>query len=399
MEPASNLQASLAPYAQDFGPFDGRVWLNASHQGPLPRVAIDAAERAVADKRAPYRIVDSAFSDVPQRLRRAIGQLIRADPDDIVLANSATYGLDLLARAIDWQSGDEILLVDGDFPADIYPWLPLRHQGVAVRFLQPHHGRVPDAEELLPALTARTRVFCTSWVNSFTGHVADPDALGRVCRDRNVVFILNVTQGLGARVLDVSRLPVDALICSGYKWLLGPYGTGFCWLAPALRASLAPCHAYWLPNVWGRSDGMTHYAMRSDLGARAYDVFDTANFLNFIPWTASLEYLLAAGPKEVDRYDRDLVDALVSRVDDDLYDILSPTSAFSQTTMVVVRPRRVLDARGVHAALASAGVDTSLREGTIRLSPHLYNTREEIDFAVHGLNDASRFPRSPPRRG
>lgn len=244
-------------------------------------------------------------------------------------------------------------------------------------------ARIPSSE-ISPACPARDEA---------------PAGVARVCRDRNVVFILNVTQGLGARVLDVSRLPVDALICSGYKWLLGPYGTGFCWLTPTLRASLAPCHAYWLPNVWGRSDGMARYAIRSDLGARAYDVFDTANFLNFVPWTASLEYLLAAGPEEVNRYDRNLVGELVSRVDDDLYDILSPTVAFDQTTMVVVRPRCGPDARVVHAVLTSAGVDTSLREGTIRLSPHLYNTREEIDFAVHGLNDASRFPRSPHRRG
>src|SRR5215472_3527869 len=128
--------AEPATYAQDFGPFDGRVWLNSAHQGPMPRVAVEAARKAIEQKARPFHIANDAFFQVPVRLRTALGKLVRADPNDIILGNSTTYGLDLLANGMRWRPGDEVLLVDGDYPANIYPWMVLRDQGVTVRYIK-----------------------------------------------------------------------------------------------------------------------------------------------------------------------------------------------------------------------------------------------------------------------
>ncbi|HEX6535830.1 MAG TPA: aminotransferase class V-fold PLP-dependent enzyme [Gemmatimonadaceae bacterium] len=375
----------LAAYAADFGPFDGRAWLNAAHQGPLPRVAVEAGRRALAEKSAPHRISDEAFLDVPRRLRRAIARLIGATPDDVVLGDSASYGLALLARGIPWRAGDEVLFVRGEFPASVFPWRVLERRGVALRFLGARAGNAPDADEVAAHITSRTRVFCTSWVNSFTGHATDVDAIARVCRAAGVIFVLNASQGLGARVLDVSASEVDALVCCGYKWLLGPYGTGFCWLRPTLREQLEPPHAYWLPNVWGRGDDMATYTMRDDLGARAFDIFDTANFLNFVPWTAALEYLLAAGPATVAGHDDALVQRLVGSIAREHYELVSPERGPSRSSLVVIRPVHGAGAAAIHAALSAAGVDAAVRQGAIRFAPHLYNTAADIDRAVDVL--------------
>jgi len=131
-------------------------------------------------------------------------------------------------------------------------------------------------------------LFCTSWVNSFTGCTIDVVGIGQICRNNRVIFVLNAAQGLGARVLDVRASAVDAVTCRGFKWLCGPYATGFCWLVPTLRESLTPRHAYWLTMQAGKSlDNMRDYSLRTDLGARAWDVFCTANFFNFVPWLGS----------------------------------------------------------------------------------------------------------------
>jgi selenocysteine lyase/cysteine desulfurase len=379
-----------ATYAADFGPFDGRVWLNAAHQGPLPRVAAEAARRAIADKVAPRRLDDEAFLEVPHRLRVLLARLIDADADDIILGNSASYGLDLLARGLRWAPGDEILFVDGDFPATVFPWRVLERDGVVLRFLSASTGDAPEADELAAALSPRTRIVCTSWVNSFTGHAIDADAIGRVCRAAGVLFVLNASQALGARALDVSATVVDAVTCCGYKWLLGPYGTGFCWVAPALREQLVPPHAYWLPNVWGGPSGMRHYEPRAGLGARAYDVFCPASFLNVAPWSAAIEYLLAAGPATVEEYTQTLVERLVASIDHDRFALVSPGAGARRSTVIVVRPAGPhLDADLVHAALSDAGVDAAVRDGMVRLSPHLYNTAEDIDRAALALNSAT----------
>ena len=158
-----------APYAADFGPFEGRTWLNAAHQGPLPRIAVTAAQTRLAARVAPHRIADSDFAEVPARLRERLARVVGGLPDDIVLGNSASYGLDVLAHGYPWASGDEILVVNGDFPANIFPWRVLERRGVAIRFMRTERRGSCEADEVATQLTDRTRLFCTSWVNSFTG--------------------------------------------------------------------------------------------------------------------------------------------------------------------------------------------------------------------------------------
>lgn len=374
------------PYGADFGPFDGRVWLNTAHQGPLPKVAIEAARAALEQKARPHLLRDEDFFEVPRRLRTALGKLTGAAPEDIILGNSTTYGLDLLANGMQWRRGDEVLVVDGDFPADVFPWLILRNQGVNVRFIEARTGGV-EPEQLAREISPRTRLFCTSWVNSFSGYAIDVDGLGQICRKNHVIFVLNAAQGLGARIFDLQNSPVDAVTCCGFKWLCGPYATGFCWLAPALRESLTIRHAYWLTMQAGKPlDKMRDYSLRDDLGARAWDVFCTANFFNFVPWTASIEYLLQVGPANVARYDERLVTQLLRNLDEDRFELISPRTGPQRSTLIVMRPRKAGEAGAWQELLSEAGFDIALREGSLRISPHLHNSQEDIAKLLGALS-------------
>lgn len=372
-------------YAQDFGPFDGRVWLNTAHQGALPRVAVEAAKAALEQKIRPHLLRDEDFFEVPKTLKAALGKLIGAVPEDIVLGNSTTYGLDLLANGMRWQRGDEVLVVDGDFPANVLPWSVLRDDGVTVRFIKAP-GEVVEPTQLALEISPRTRLFCTSWVNSFNGHAVDVDGLGQVCRQNRVTFVLNAAQALGARVLDVQNSPMDAVTCCGFKWLCGPYATGFCWLAPELRESLTIRHAYWLTMQAGKPlDKMRDYSLRNDRGACAWDVFCTANFLNFVPWTAAVEYLLQVGPANIARYDEGLVTQVLQDLDEDRFELISPRTGPERSTLIVVRPRKTGDAGIWHERLSSARIDVALREGNLRISPHLHNSHEDVVTLVRAL--------------
>lgn len=375
----------MRSYSDDFGPFEGRVWLNTAHQGPMPKAAIEAALNAVANRRAPHRIEDSSFFEEPERLRRVLAKLISASPDDIILGNSTSFGLDLLANGIRWKDGDEVLLVRGDFPADVFPWLLLEDQGrIHVRIMEARGGAV-QADEVAEAISRRTRLFCTSWVNSFNGAAIDEDAIGRVCRNAGVIFVLNASQGLGARVLDMGAAVVDAVTCCGYKWLCGPYGTGFCWLRPGLRESLIQRHGYWLAMQAGRSlDHMQGYSVRRDLGARGWDVFCTANFLNFAPWAAAVEYLLSSGPAAVAAYDGGLVTQFVRGIDLNQFELVSPVDGSERSTLVVLRPK-TQSATEWRDRLGQAGIDAAVREGCLRISPHLHNTAADIDRTLETL--------------
>lgn len=368
----------------EFGSFGNRVWFNCAHQGPLPGAAVTVAQAALRQKMMPYLISDDDFARVPRTLKTSLAQLIGAGPDDIILGNSASYGLHILRNGLSWRSGDEVLVVDGDFPATIYPWMDLPTQGVLVRFLKTH-GQWLTTEELAQAITPATRALAISWVNSFNGSVLDLNSIGNLCRERNVIFILNGSQGVGALPVDVRQGSLDALVCCGYKWLCGPYSTGFCWIRPELRSELRPSQLYWLPNVWGQ-EHLTDYRPKPGLGSRAFDVFCTANFLNFLPWQASVDLLLRIRISEIHQHNRELTLQLVNGFDPSKYRLVSPSDETRMSAIVVMTHHQPHRNREIYQLLADSGIDIALRAGNLRFSIHLYNNSDEVQTALGVLN-------------
>ena len=375
---------------EEFGGLGERAWLNCAHQGPLPDRAVAAAHEALAEKRSPWRIADEAFAKVPGRLKVAVGRLIGAEADDVVLANSASYGIELLARTLPLADGDEVLLVDGDFPATIYPWLPLRERGVRIRFLPGDDALTPD--RLAGELRPRTRVLCSSWVFSFTGRSIDIAGVGEICRRHGTSFVVNGSQAVGARPLDVSALAVDAVLGSGFKWTCGPYATGFAWISPELRDSLTYRPAYWLTHQLAAADDGLDRAPRYELadlrGAAAYDVFCTANFVNFGAWTASIELLLEHGVDRIAAHDQELVARLAGGLEERGMRVLSPLAEPERSTLVFATYGEPAVNERLHRELSRAGIHVAVRDGNLRFSPHLYNTIEDIDRALAELDTA-----------
>ena len=371
------------PLSDEFGPFDGHTWLNCAHQGPLPRSARAEAEAAIAAKVDPSRMDEESFFAVPERLRQGIARLINAASEDVLLANSTSYTLNLIAQGLEWRDGDEVICVEGDFPATVLPWMALAPRGVQVRLL-PHSDL--DAEHLAEAIGPRTRVVCLSWVFSFFGDAVDLEALGAVCRDRGVWMVVNGSQAVGARTVDVGSLPIDALACCGWKWLCGPYATGFGWVSEALRGELDNPQPHWLrQSAEGRADVAIDYTLVDDDTARQLDVFANANFFNFRPLAAAVEHLLAVGPERIERHDQ----ALVARLLDDLagtsYEVLSPRDEPARSTLVFLsHPDRERNAE-IYSSLRGAGIDIALREGRLRISPHLHNSAGDIDLLSETL--------------
>lgn len=374
-------------FSDGWGDFEGRAWINAAHQGALPLAAAAEAREAIEWKLSPRNLTPERFRGVPDRLRTAVGKLIHAPAEEIILANSASYGLHLVAQAFPWEPGDEVLVMAGDFPADILPWLALgQRRGVTVRRICPAQT-VIEPEEFLAALGPRTRLLCTTWVHSFSGYTIDLEGLGKICEDRGITFILNATQGLGAAPLDTRSAPIDGLVSAGHKWLCGPYGTGICWLRPDLREQFRQVKAYWLAMQTQEQlgDPVVDVELKKGLGARAFDVFGTANFFNFKPLAAAVEHLLELGIEEVRAHDQTLISRLISGLPEG-FELLSLPDGPRRSTLVFISHRDSSRNRDVHAALSAAGVDIAFRNGALRVAPHLYNTPADIDRALSVLD-------------
>lgn len=379
-----------------YADFGGRAWLNTAHQGALPLAAAEAAGHALGWKTDPRALTPQRFEDVPQRVRAALAKLVNVAPEEIILANSASYGLHLIASAYPWVPGDEVLVMAGDFPSDVLPWLTLDRLGVRVRSVRPRR-RVVTADELAAAITPDTRLFCTPWVHSFSGYVADLDALGDVCRRHGVFMVVNASQAIGARPFDAAAMPVDALTCAGFKWLCGPYGTGFSWLRPALRQRLHRVQAYWL-SQFSQAD-LTHDELPLELPAsrpaRELDIFGTANFNNYVPWAVAIEHLIDTGVDRIRAHDQALVDHLVNGLREAGAAYHGPAEPAARSTLVFFGHPDPAGNPALHAALTAAGVDVALRAGALRASPHLYNGVGDIDRLLDAVRDFTRSYPAP----
>lgn len=375
-------------FAQDFGPFSS-IWLNTSHQRALPKTAVAALNEAIQWKISPERLSHSSmFSIIPTRLREILGKLINAPPEDIILGNSASYGLHLLANGIKWFPGDEILLVESDFPCNILPWLSLKKLGVKIRAIRPKYfGLLPN--DVLESIGKNTKLLCTSWVYSYSGHIINLPVISRICREKGGKLVLNCSQGIGTIPFDTSWGFVDAMTCVGFKWLCGPYGTGFCWIDPGFREELNYNQAYWLA-MQTADDLKTSPSwpeIRTDLGARQYDVFGTANFFNFVPWTASVTYLLDKGIERIRAHNNELINHLRNGICLDKYEILTPLTEYDDSTILVISHKDRTKNEAIFEKLTKKNIYISLRRKHLRFAPHLYNTIDEIDAALQMLND------------
>ncbi len=370
----------MSDYTKDFGPFDGHTWINCAHQGPIPRVAAEAATEAIRWKQQPFEITAEKFANVPGTLKRRLCQLIRAKEDELILANSASYGMHLLANGLPLEAGDEVLLTAGDFPSVIMPWLGLEKKGIKVRFVEPRN-HVLSPEELQAALSPKTRVFCATWVHSFSGRAIDIEAMGTLCRNHNVLFIANTTQAIGSRQLHVDETPVDAITNVGHKWLCGPYGTGFCWIRQPVMETMQYNQAYWLSLQTAEDLGKATQQIKlpnTPPTSKRYDSFGTANFFNYVPWSASLAYLLDIGVDVITQHNQTLVQYLIDNINCDKYQLLSPASGISRSSLTLLSHKDPTNNLAIYNHLKAKNVHIAFRRGNLRVSPHLYNTEEDM---------------------
>jgi len=374
-------------YKNDFASFDDKIWLNAASEGPLPLVSAKALQDAVEWKSKPYQLDIPRFISTQKELKESIGRLLNVPFRDVILGNSASYGLHLLANGIPWKPGDEIILMQNDFPADILPWLALEQRGVVIRQVKARK-QVLQPDELLENINERTKLFCISHVHTFTGVMLDVGQFAAICAEKGILFVLNLSQSVGTLPIDLSQLSVDAVVSAGYKWLCGPYGTGFCWIKPELRNQLIVNQAYW-SAVLSEEDlkGEDALSPKDLKTARVFDVFGTANFFNFVPFKAAIDYFLDVGLKNVRSYHDRLIDRLIQEINTDQYEFISPKEGNQRSSLVFISHREKWKNEHIINQLIEQGIYPGFWKGNIRLAPHIYNTEEEILSVAKTLNN------------
>src|SRR5687768_5196915 len=230
--------------------FADAVYLNTSAEGLMPRAAIQAAQQAVDAKTFPHRVSQTSFFDVPNRLRASIAHLIGGRAEEVALTTGASAGTAILAHGLPWKPDDEVITSTGEFPLQYTTWVPLAEREKVTLHVVSPSGRFLSADDLIAALSPRTRLVSVSLVRFDDGSMLDASKLARACHAQGVWLALDISQCCGAVPIDVVELDADFVTSAGYKWLLSPYGTGFFWCTLKHLETLRPG-----PFAWMAIDG------------------------------------------------------------------------------------------------------------------------------------------------
>jgi selenocysteine lyase/cysteine desulfurase len=352
------------------------VYLNAASIGPLPARTRRAVEEFAALRAAPHRMQDRHFFPLLAQARTLAARLINAEADEIALATNTSYGINLAARSLPLEPGDVVLLSDREFPANVYPWLALKRRGIEVEILPLTAEGWPDEDRLVERVSdPRVRVLAVSLVQFGSGYAVDLARLSRACRDTGTWLVLDAIQGVGQLPVNVEETPVDVLACGGQKWLLSPWGSGFVYVRRGMLEVLPPADVGWMAYA-GTDDlnRLTDYGDTLRPNARRYELV-TLPYQDVAGFVASAGMLLDIGIAAIRDHLMEIRAPLIEWAGRRGIRVSSPIDPVHGSGIVCLD---FPDATRGYVVLRRAGIVSSLREGSIRLAPHLYNTSEDL---------------------
>ena len=380
---AATASTQQIDWRQEWHEFESATYLNLAGQSPIPKSAIRAIQTAIEWKKFPHNIPDSAFFDVPNKIRASIAKLIGGQSDEVALTAGASTGAAALAYGLAWKPGDEIVTASGEFPLQFSTWKPLEQRnGLIVKIVSPRE-RFHTADDFIAALTPRTRLVSISLVRFDNAVLLDAGRIAAACHARGALLLLDASQCCGAVPIDVHQLGADFMISAGYKWLLGPFGTGFFWAKREHLSKMRPGPFYWMAAEGAENFAALNFAdPKPANAARRWDSAETANYYNLAALDAGIELVLRIGPENIAAHNHKLVDQLFSRLPQDRFVVASPLDREQRGPYGCFQARTPEKTREYYDRLRTEGVITSLREGKIRVSPYVYNTERDIDRLI-----------------
>ncbi|MBX3424595.1 MAG: aminotransferase class V-fold PLP-dependent enzyme [Pirellulales bacterium] len=317
-----------------------------------------------------------------EQTRRTSAALVGVDPAEIVFTPHTTGGISLVARGLPWRNGDNVVTLDDEFPANAYPWMQLADLGVETRFVPTDQGRV-DPTAVAAACDDRTRVVSVSWIAYASGCRRDLAPFAEIAAARGAWFVVDAIQGVGAFPFDARAVPIDLVAVNGQKWQMAPEGAAF---AAIRRERLAELDPGRVGIGWNSMTDPFDFLRREirlrDDAAR----FETAtrNTSGLIALGASQAMLLELGIDDIAAAVLDLTDEACSRLVAAGANILSPRDGDRRSGIVLFELPGA-DADAVRTHCLRHGVVLASRGGRLRISPHGYNTTDDLDRLLSAL--------------
>lgn len=361
------------------------AYLNCAYLGPLSNAAVAAGQRASASKAHPWEIGSGDFFTDTEIARGLFARIINAREDDVAIVPAASYGVSVAARNLPLLEGQRVVMLAEQFPSNVYAWREsARLAGASVVSVpRPVDGDLTRA--VLDAMDERTAIVSLPNCHWADGALLDLERIGRQCRALGASLVLDVTQSVGVMPLDVGAIQPDFLVAACYKWLLGPYSTGFLYVAPHRQDGM-PIEFNWRARL-GSEDfaGLVNYEDAYLPGARRFDMGECANFQTIPAVIAALRQILEWGVPEIAKTLAARNAGIAERAASLGLKGLDPDKRAGHF-LGLRFARGIPD--GLLEALKKAGVYLSVRGDSLRITPHVYNNDADVDRLMHALQQA-----------
>ena len=381
-ESLAQLLADEATRCREFPVAAKQVYLAHAAVCPLPAHVVRALSDYLAAVGSGGQF-EHLHARAESEARRLAAGLIDASPDEIAFAPSTSAGLGMIAAGLPWHANDSIVIAEGDFPSNVYPWLRLRERGVAVRAI-PARATAISLEDVITQLDDSTRLVALSSVHYATGARIDVDRIGRYLGERGILFCVDAIQSLGA--LPTSARHVDFMVADAHKWLLGPQGIALLYVRRSRFELLEPLLVGW--KSMRASKDFVNQALTLADTARRYEP-GSLNALGVVGLHAALQLLSHFGVVAIAERLASLRAALSSALQAKGYDVLGDPTGPTTSGILSFRSDTSdqRDLRALHRTLDRERVIVSLRQDPwgrdcLRVAPHFYNTPDELERLV-----------------
>jgi selenocysteine lyase/cysteine desulfurase len=374
---AESTTETIPPARELFAIPAGVTYLNCANMAPQLRSITAAGIDAVRAKATPWTLSAPEWFSGAEKLRDLAAKVMGVDTEGVALVPSASYGIATAAANLPFTSGQTIVVLDQEFPSNVYAWRELakKENGSVLTVKREAGENWTDA--LLREIDHKTAIVAVPHCHWTDGSKVDLELVGDRTRAVGAGLVIDASQSLGASILDLERVKPDFLTAVGYKWLLGPYGLGYLYVAPKWRESGIPFEQSWLTRA-GSEDfaRLVDYTDEYRAGARRFDMGEFPQFVLAPMAIAALTQILAWGVGRIQATLSVLTERLAQLAAEFNYSVLP--AAERSAHMIGIRPRRAIPAK-LARALKEANVFVSIRGDAIRVAPHLYNESKDID--------------------
>ena len=352
------------------------AYLNCAYMSPLLHSAIEAGIGGMRAKARPWTITPTDFFSDVEIVRRLAATIIGCNANDISLVPAASYGIATAMQNLSLASDQEILVLEEQFPSNVYGWMELARRSGAKLKTVPRPADDDWTQAILNAINSKTALAALPHCHWTDGSLIDLELVSASLRKYDVALVVDATQSLGAMPLDINRIQPDFLVAACYKWLLGPYSTGILYVAPKHQNG-QPIEPGWA-NRAGSEDftALVNYRDEYQAGARRFDIGERSNFALLPPLIAGFQQIIDWGVDAIQQTITGMTDIIANRAEENGLRI-GNRSHRAGHFLGVRLPGGVPS--NLTVELASHGVFVSVRGDSVRVTPHLYNNSDDVD--------------------